>query len=86
MMERSTMLGFEHYTQEHMKDLRREADAERLLKLATSCAPRIPLARRVGEQLAILSWRLLREPEKRDGCRETVLSSGQVLTLCDNAA
>ena len=80
------MIGWDIFAQERGKDLRREADAERLVKLATASAPHVPLARRAGEQLALLSWHLLREPEKRDGCRETVLSSGQVLTLCDSAA
>jgi hypothetical protein len=80
------MIGWDIFVQERGKDLRREADAERLAKLAVVKAPRTPLTRRAGEKLALLSWRLLREPAKRDGCRETVLSRGQVLTLCDSAA
>jgi hypothetical protein len=79
------MIGWDIYVQERGKDLRREADAERLAKIAVVKAPRIPLTRRAGEHLARLSGRL-REPAKRDGCRETILSSGQVMTLCDSVA
>lgn len=79
--------GMAAYVQEQMQDVEREIEADRLARLVIAQQTRHALSRRLGEQLAVVSMRLLgAEITEQGACQRTELSNGQVMTLCDSAA
>lgn len=75
------MMGWDTTIQYRTADLRRERDNDRLAKLASGNRG-VTLARRAGESLVRLGWRLLAPDAPGDNCRQTTLRGGQIVTVC----
>ena len=76
-------LGIAALMLERRRDLLREAETERLAKLATNIRQQAGVVQAVGERLLLVGWRLVTRRQPQQGaCAEVTLSAGETVTLC----